>query len=121
MIGRRAVAAQQGEIFNIGGGFRLLTINAVGEPDIADRLAWHAVAQYELLSGGGAAVAFLVRKLAHPGIRQPRSAGVRFFTFAALGRSEIPVCQALPENGFSHFFMQREPLRLPVLLIPSQI
>src|SRR5689334_8913304 len=34
----RAVAAQQGEVLNIRGGFRLLAINAVGELDIANGL-----------------------------------------------------------------------------------
>ena len=73
VIGRHAVAAQQGEIFDIGGGFGLRPVNAVGEANVPLGVARHAETQRKRLAGGGAAVAFLARHLAHSALNsQPR-------------------------------------------------
>ncbi len=39
VIGGRAVAAEQGEVFDIGGGFGLLAVDVIGEADIFGHVA----------------------------------------------------------------------------------
>ena len=69
MIGRHAVAAQQGEVFDIGGGFRLLAVDRVVEADVGARVARHAEAQRERLARGGAAVALLAGSSRMPALK----------------------------------------------------
>ena len=71
VVGGHAVAAQEGEILDIGGGFGLRAVDGVGELDVADGLAGDAEAERERLAGGGAAVAFRARDFAHPGVEEP--------------------------------------------------
>jgi len=59
VISGHAVAAQQGEIFDIGCGFGLRAVDGVGEMDLERGLARHTEAQGERLTGGGAAVALV--------------------------------------------------------------
>ena len=72
VIRRNAAGAQQREVFDIGGGFG----DAFRRPDRRrrrrGRVARDAVPQNKRLARRGAAVAFLRRKLAHPGVEQPR-------------------------------------------------
>ena len=50
----------------------LVAIDGVVNSHVAVAIVRHAEAQGERFAGGGAAVAFLGRKLAHSGIEQPR-------------------------------------------------
>ena len=65
VVGRHAVAAQQGEVFDVGGGFGLVAVDAVGEAHVRDGVAGDAEAQGEGFAGGGAAVAFRGGEIAH--------------------------------------------------------
>ena len=62
MIGRHAVAAQQGKVFDLIGQLGLLAIDGIGKAQHAVMAARHAEAQGERLAGGGAAVALLAAK-----------------------------------------------------------
>jgi hypothetical protein len=55
MIGRHAVAAEEGEIFNISVGFGLIAIHGIVEFHVADAVVRHAEAQGERFAGRGAA------------------------------------------------------------------
>ncbi len=120
MVSRHAVAAQKREVFDIGGGFRLLAVHAVGEADVLDPVARHAKAQRERLAGRGAAVALPARHLAHSGIEEPGALRARFLAFAGLGGSEIAVRQALLKDRFGHLPVQSQTFGLPVLFVPAR-
>ena len=95
MIGRHAVAAQQGEILDIGVGFGLFAIDGVGEVHVAVAIAGDAEAQGEGLAGGGAAVAFFARKFAHARVEEPGALRAGLLAIAAVGEGEIAIGQAL--------------------------
>src|SRR5271167_345549 len=63
VIGGHAIGTQQGEVFDVGGGFYLLTVNRIGEAHWLRAFAGDAKTQREWFSRGGAAVAFGARKL----------------------------------------------------------
>ena len=119
VIGGHAVAAQQGEILDIGGGFGLRAVDGIGEFDVADGFARHAEAQREGLSGGGAAVAFGAGQLAHFGMEEPGLTLARRALRAR--RREIAIRQALRENRLGGLAVQGEALGLLVLLVPAEI
>jgi hypothetical protein len=96
--------------------FCLLAVNGVGEAELAlSSFAGHAKAQGERLSGGGAAVAFGARKLAHPGIEQPRPLRARSFAVPGVGGSEIAVGEAFLERSPRRF--AGEARRVPIACI----
>ncbi len=68
VISGHAVAAEEGEVFDVGGGFGLVAVNGVSETDFAVGLAGNAEAEGERLSGGGAAVALGLGEVAHSGV-----------------------------------------------------
>jgi glutamyl/glutaminyl-tRNA synthetase len=68
VISRHAVAAEEGEVFDVGGGLGLVAIHGVGEADFAGGLARDAEAEGERLSGSGAGVALGLREVAHSGV-----------------------------------------------------
>ena len=71
MIGRHAVAAQQGEVFDLIGQLGLLAIDGIDKAQDAVVAAGHAEAQRKGFPGGGAAVALGAREIAHAGIEEP--------------------------------------------------
>ena len=79
VVHRHAVAAQQREIFDIGREFGLLAINGVLKLHGVRAIAGHAKSQNKRLAGIGATLAFFRRKLAHPGIEEPRDAAMFLF------------------------------------------
>ena len=121
VIGGHAVAAQQGEILDIGVGLGLFAVDGIVELDVAFAVVGHAEAQGEGFAGGGAAVAFFARKFAHAGIAEPGSVGAGFLAIAALGEGEIAVGQAFFEDGLGHVAMQGEAVGLFVLFVPTEI
>src|SRR5271154_4038513 len=54
VIGWRAIAAEKREVFDIGGGFRLLAVDMVCKADVFGCIARNAESQNELLAGCGA-------------------------------------------------------------------
>ncbi len=85
------------------------------------RVARHAEAQHERLAGGGAAVAFLARHLAHSGIETARGHARRIFRISPRMRGrEIAIRQAFLQDCLRHLTVQREAFRLPVLFVPTQ-
>ena len=120
VVSGHAVAAQQREVLDIGGGFGLLAVDGIVETDMAQGVARHAEAQRERLARGGAAVAFLARKLAHPGVEEP-GCGAGALHIGGRGRGEIAIRQALLENGFGHLPVEGQALGLLVQLIPAQV
>ena len=121
VVGGQAVAAQQGEVFDIGGRLGLLAIDSIAEGDGVDRVARHAEAQHEGFAGGGAAIAFLARELAHAGMVEPGGAFAGLVLDLGLDRREIAIGQTLGEDGFGHLAVQRQAFGLAVLLIPGEI
>ena len=66
VIRRHAVRPQQREVFDSSATLRLRAIDAIVEArSVRSCPARHAKAQRERLAGGGAAVAFFARQLAH--------------------------------------------------------
>ncbi len=61
MVRGHAVAAQQREIFDIGGGFGLVAVDQIVKADVALQVPRNAKAQGERLARGGAAVALFRR------------------------------------------------------------
>ena len=102
VISRHAVAAEQGEILDIGVCLGLVAVDGIGELHVAGAVVRHAKAQGERLAGGGAAVALLARKFAHAGIEQPGSVRAGFLAVAALGEGEIAIGQAFFEDRLRH-------------------
>ena len=95
VIGRQRVAAQQGEVFDVGGGFRLLSVDQIGEGDSLARFAGHSVAHHERFAGGGAAVAFFPREFAHRRMGEPVALHVVFLFGLYFQRREVAIGQAL--------------------------
>ena len=73
VVGGHAVGAQQGEVFDVGGGFYLLAVDRISKSHDLLTLARHAKAQRKRLAGCGAAVTFRFGKFARAGIEQPSS------------------------------------------------
>ncbi len=121
VIGGHAVAAQQGEIFDVGVSFGLFAVDGVVELDVAFAVVGHAEAEGEGLSGGGAAVALFAGEFAHSGIEEPGSVGAGFLAVAALGESEIAVGEALFEDGLGDVAVEGEAVGLLVLLVPTEV
>ena len=115
MIGGRAVTAQQREVFDIVGRFRLFAENGVGESDYFT-VARNPEAQHEGLAGGGTAVGLLTQHVARRIAFDGAKGLVRFLR----RRGEIPIREAFRENRLRQLLMQRQSLGLPVLLIPSE-
>ncbi len=84
-------------------------------------VARHAESQREGLSRSGAAVALLARHLAHIGIEEPCAMRARFLAFRRVRGREVAVRQTLLENRLRHSTVQRQPLRLFVFFVPSEI
>ena len=61
MISRQTVAAEQREVFDVGGGFRLLSVDQIGECHRIARFARHTIAHHKRFAGRGAPVAFFAR------------------------------------------------------------
>ncbi len=95
MISRHAVAAQQGEVFDIGGGFRLLAVDGSWKLTWRSASRGHAEAQGERLAGGGAAVALFARQFAHSGLKSQAPCAPDFSALARMGGCEIAVGHAL--------------------------
>src|SRR5271166_3445753 len=58
VVGGHAVAAEQGEVFDVVGGFGLMTVDGVGKADVFAGTARDSEAQCKSLAGGGTAIAF---------------------------------------------------------------
>ena len=122
MIGRHAVAAQQGEILDLVGQFALLAIDGVGEAQDAVVSARHAEAQGKRLTGGGAAVALGAGKFAHAGIEEPRTLvrGAPDFRSPRVRGGEVAIGEALREDRLGHLAVQGQALGLLVLFVPGE-
>ena len=83
VIGRRAVAAEQREVFDIVGGFGLLAVDESVKRDGFAVSRGTRNRTHEFFAGGGAAVAFFARNFALAGIGEPGSAGVLGSSFSA--------------------------------------
>ena len=111
VIGGHAVAAQQREVLDIGGGFRLLRRNSVVELDTARSVSRGT--RKRSANGSPAAARRSLssrRKLAHSGVEQPGALRARLLGIAGLRRREIAIRQALVEDGLRRRAVQREPL-----------
>ena len=103
VIRRHAVAAEQSEIFDIGGGFGLLAEDTIFEMNHSPALARHAEAQRERFARRRPPVAFRARKLAHAGRKQPSPVLARTFRIRRAGRCEVAIRQVFGENRLRHF------------------
>ncbi len=121
VIGRRAVAAQKGEVLDVGGLLGLVSVDAVVKANVASGFARNSEAPHERLAGSRAPIAFLTRQFTHAGVKKPRSAGAGFFAFVALSRREVPVGGAFPGDDFGRFPVQLQALRLAILLVPAEL
>ncbi len=125
MVGRHAVAAQQGEVFDIRGGFGLLAVHQIGEGNRVARLARHLETHYEGLSSRRAAIAFRRVQLPHLAIEL----GTEYSgcdgepSIPRVDRQwrEIPIGQSLLQDFVRSPAMQIMPFRLPVNLVPVEI
>ncbi len=120
VIGRHAVGAQQRKVLDVGRGLHLLAINSVGEAHHLPALAGHAKAQSKRLSSGGAPIAFLAGKFAHPRIEQPRPLGARSLAVSGVSGREIAVGKPFLKDGLRHLAVQISALGLFVFLVPTQ-
>ena len=121
VIGRHAIAAQEREVLDIRRGFGLLAVDGVAKADVGGAVAGHTEAQHKRLSGRGAPVALGGGKLAHVRIEQPRAFAAHRFGGAGIGRREVAVREALPEDRLRGFLMHGEAFGLAVLLVPPEI
>ena len=121
VIGRQSVAAQQGEVFDVGGGFRLLAVDQIVKRHRLARFARHSVAHYERLAGGGAAVAFFARELAHRGMESQWPSMWFFSSASTCERREIAIGQPFRQNLIRQFPVQVQAFGLAVEFVPAQI
>src|SRR5579862_5212903 len=120
MVGRIAIRAEQGKIFDISTGLHLFAVNGIGEANNLAALARNAEAKGKRLSSGRAAVAFLTREFPHPRIKQPSSLSSRSFAVAGMGWREIAVSQAFLESRLCYLAMQGSAFGLFVLFVPAE-
>ncbi len=76
MVGGHAVAAEEREVFDVGGRFGLLAVDEVFDGDAVAGVARDAETDYEVFARGGAAVAFVAGNFALAGVEEPGA--VRF-------------------------------------------
>ena len=121
VIGGQCVAAEQREILNVGGGFRLFSVDQILEHHCIARLARHTIAHHEGFAGRRTTIAFFPRHRAHFGMKQPVALGMRFLFRVHRQGCEIPVREPFCENLIRQLPVQIQPLGLPVKFIPGQI
>ncbi len=110
MIGRIAVAAEQGEILHVGVLAELLAEDQVLEGDAAVVLARGPEADDEGLAGGGPAVALFAGEFAHAGLNSQAPRFCLGLVFGELrGGREIAVGGAFLEQrvGGGHVAVER--------------
>ena len=120
VIRRHAVAAQQGEVFNVVSCLHLLAVHGIGETDLPAMAAGHAEAQGKGLAGCGAVITFLARQLPHAGIEEPGHSNAGFLAVTRVSRSKVAVGEPLLENGLGDLPVQSQPLGLLVFLVPVE-
>ena len=81
----------------------------------------NAKAERERLAGRRTPIAFLRRQFAHPGIEQPRALRPGFVGFPRRGGVKSRYASPLSKIACAAAAMQREPLRLLVLLVPAEV
>src|SRR6185312_510084 len=79
VISGGAVAAEEGKVFDVFGGFGLVAVDGVVELDVFGSFAGDAEADDEFFAGRGAAVAFVLGHFALAGIGAPGAGGVLGF------------------------------------------
>src|SRR5215831_1835571 len=120
MVSRYAVGTQQGKVFDIVRQLRLLPVDRIHKTDFPPRVARHAIAQGKRLSCCRTAVALLARKLAHASMEQPCPLRSRPVALSRVGRGEVAVRQSLLEDVPRDLLVERQPLRLLILFVPTQ-
>jgi len=96
-------------------------IDSVGKPNFGVGAAGNSEAERERLSSGGSAVALSAGELAHPGIKEPGLISAGSFTVSGVGGSKVAVRQTLLKDGAGNLAMERQPFRLLIFLVPSEI
>src|SRR5208337_3474214 len=106
VVGGHAVGAEEGEVFDVAGGFDLLAVNGVRKANLLAGASGNTEAEGKGLSGRGSAVALDAGKFAHAGVEEPGLIGAGFFAFSGVGWGEVAVSKALLKNGVGDLAMQ---------------
>src|SRR5712692_3300021 len=115
VVGWHAVGTEEREVFDVVGGFDLLTC-APGNTE----------AKGEGLSRRGSAVALRAGKLAHTGVEEPGLIGTGFFAVVDLdssgvGGGKVAVSQSLLKDGVGDLAMQGQAFGLLIFLVPAEV
>src|SRR5258708_7810339 len=121
VISRHAVAAQQSEVFDVGGGLHLLAVHCVSKSHPLAALARHAKTQTKWFSCGGAAARLGRREVTHYGIEKPSLRRAGSLAFSGMCRGKIAVGKPLLENSFGHAAMKLDAFGLLVFFVPPQV
>jgi hypothetical protein len=121
MVGGHAIAAEEGEIFDVGGGFGLRAVDSVGEMNLVAGFARHTEAEGKRIASGGATIAFGAGKIGHAGIEEPSALGAGFFAVAGVGGGEVAVGETFFKDRPGDFAMEVEALGLLVFLVPTEV
>src|SRR5260370_26728385 len=74
---RDSIAADEREVFEVGGRFRLIAVYCILKLYRAWIIVWHAKPEHKRLTRIGAPLAFFGWQFAHPGIEQPGGFAMR--------------------------------------------
>ncbi len=119
VIGGRAVAAEEREVFDVVRRFGLIAEDGVGEG--YGFASGDAVTEHEGLAGGGAGVGLVAGHFAHAGIRLPGSGELGCVgILGGLGGGEVSVGKAFGEDVFGQLLVQVEAVRLTIMLVPAE-
>src|SRR3954454_19981391 len=118
VIGRHAGRAEQGEILKVAGPLSYRPVDKISYNDLCTRLSRHTEAQHEWFTRAGPAIALFAREVAHARIVEPSP--IQIFRYRS-GRREVPVREALLNDGPSGLAMKVAALRLPIELVPAEL
>ena len=119
VVSRHAVGAQQGEVFDVGGGLYLLAVNRISK---SHDLPPSRGTRKRKANGSPAAARrslSALREFARARIEQPGSLRARFFGVPGVSRSEVAVGKAFLENRPRGLAVQIDALGLFVFFVPA--
>ena len=121
MVGRHAVGAQEGEVFDVVTGLGLVAVDGVLEGDNAAGFAGDAEADDERLASRGPAVGLFLRHFALAGVGAPGLAVEGFFFVGGrCGGSEVAVGETFVEDGLGGLAVKVEAVGLPIVFVPGE-